>query len=81
MESNVNLTFPPHTTASSGIVASKPPSQAVKKNQLGGSKILDSKPGFATEHDALSAEDDSREKDMAMFLTYGVTMVLSQMLS
>ena len=76
VQSDVDFTFPSRTTASSGIVASKPPSKVVgptKRRRNTVSKPMDSEPlaEVAIEPDAqalggISEEDDSLEKEMAM---------------
>ena len=64
VHSNSNLTFAPRTTASSGIVVSKPSSKAVgKQKKKEESPVPDSEPDA---HGGLSAEDDSLEKEVAL---------------
>ncbi len=60
MQSDAKLTFPPRMTASSGIVTSKPSSKVVDPNKE--SKVSDSE----QDGGRLLAEDDSREREMAM---------------
>ena len=74
MQSGANFAFPPQTTASSGLVASKPSSKVVgptqKKNPSGASKnpgledlaVETNTKGFG----GISEEDDSLEKKAAM---------------
>jgi hypothetical protein len=63
VNSDAKLMFPPRTTASSGIVTSKPSSKVVGPTQKKrGSKDSDSE----QEGGGMSAEDDSCEKEMAL---------------
>lgn len=62
-------TFPPRTTASSAIVASKPSLKVVgpkPSSKVVGSKQKKRESYSEEEGGGLSAEDDSREKEMAM---------------